>query len=263
MRPYWALFSAQLQEALQYRVAALAGLGTQVFWGVIRVMIFEAFYLSATTAMPIQLAQVVTYVWLGQCFFRMLPSWPEKDAAQKIRDGNVAYELVRPLDLFWFWYTRGLASLVGPVILRAPPMFLIAYLFLGMKGPASFLYGLFWAASLLLAFFVSAGIITLLSFSLFWTISGEGLSRLIPVLSWLASGSLLPLVFFPEWLRAIVEFLPFSACLDTPAQIYVGQYPIEEVPWLLARQLFWVVLLIGCGRLVLSRGLGRVVIQGG
>ena len=36
MRPYWAVLSARFRMLLQYRAAALAGLGTQVFWGLIR-----------------------------------------------------------------------------------------------------------------------------------------------------------------------------------------------------------------------------------
>ena len=47
MRPYWAVFSARFRVLLQYRVAALAGCGTQLFWGLIRMM---SFYESSTAA---------------------------------------------------------------------------------------------------------------------------------------------------------------------------------------------------------------------
>ena len=40
MRAYTAVMSARLREALQYRAAAVAGMVTQLFWGLIRVMIF-------------------------------------------------------------------------------------------------------------------------------------------------------------------------------------------------------------------------------
>ena len=41
MKPYWAMLSARFRMLLQYRMAALAGCATQVFWGWIRVMIFD------------------------------------------------------------------------------------------------------------------------------------------------------------------------------------------------------------------------------
>jgi len=46
MQPYLAILSARFRTLLQYRVAGLAGIGTQLFWGLIRVMIFDAFYRS-------------------------------------------------------------------------------------------------------------------------------------------------------------------------------------------------------------------------
>ena len=73
MRPYLAVLSARIRMLLQYRAAALAGMSTQLFWGLIRVMIFEAFYRTATQAQPMTYAEVVNYVWLGQALFALLP----------------------------------------------------------------------------------------------------------------------------------------------------------------------------------------------
>ena len=39
MSAYAAVFAARFRVLLQYRAAALAGLGTQVFWGLVRVAI--------------------------------------------------------------------------------------------------------------------------------------------------------------------------------------------------------------------------------
>ena len=55
MRPYLAVLSARFRLLLQYRVAALAGFATQLFWGFIRVMIFGAFYRASAAAQPMTL----------------------------------------------------------------------------------------------------------------------------------------------------------------------------------------------------------------
>ena len=62
MSPYAAILSARFRTLLQYRTAAIAGLGTQLFWGLIRVMIFEAFYRSSNAPQPMALRDVVTYL---------------------------------------------------------------------------------------------------------------------------------------------------------------------------------------------------------
>ena len=67
MSSYAAILSANFRTLLQYRSAAIAGLVTQIFWGLIRVMIFEAFYRSTTTEQPMTLNEVITIrlAWAG------------------------------------------------------------------------------------------------------------------------------------------------------------------------------------------------------
>jgi ABC-2 type transport system permease protein len=65
MRPYIAVLTARIRMLLQYRTAALAGLSTQFFWGLIKVMTFEAFYRSTTAPQPMSFDQVVSYTLMA------------------------------------------------------------------------------------------------------------------------------------------------------------------------------------------------------
>ena len=116
LRPYQAIVSARFRTLLQYRAAALAGFATQLFWGLIRVMIFEAFFRSTSTQQPMDLADVVTYIWLGQAFFVLLPWNVDRDIQALIRSGAVSYELLRPLDLYTLWFSRALAWRTAPTL---------------------------------------------------------------------------------------------------------------------------------------------------
>src|SRR5476649_1146047 len=60
-RPYVAVFAGRLQLTLQYRAAALAGFATQLWFGVIRVLIFVAFYAGGAAHAPMSLANAITY----------------------------------------------------------------------------------------------------------------------------------------------------------------------------------------------------------
>jgi ABC-2 type transport system permease protein len=262
-RPYLAIFDARFRELLQYRAAAVAGLGTQLFWGLIRVMIFEAFYQSSPAPQPLSLPQVVTYVWLGQALFRMIPWSPDQEAAQKVRDGSVAYELLRPIDLYGLWFCRAAALLSAPTLLRAAPMVLLAGLFFGLQAPASPLAALGFAAAVLLSLLLGAAITALVSISLFWTVSGEGVARLLPALVWILSGIVIPLPFFPRPLQLALELLPFRGLVDLPFRIYVGQIPPPGMAAPLAQQAAWAVALVLLGRRMLRAGLRRLVVQGG
>ena len=105
MTPYLAILSARFRMLLQYRAAALAGLGTQLFWGLIRVMVYEAFYRSSSAPQPMSLEDTVTYLWLTQAMLHLIPF--RLDA--EIGDGprrHAGLRLARPMDLYWAWYAR-------------------------------------------------------------------------------------------------------------------------------------------------------------
>ena len=50
MKAYFSVFKLRLIYGLQYRAAALAGVATQFFWGIMHIMIYEAFYANAASA---------------------------------------------------------------------------------------------------------------------------------------------------------------------------------------------------------------------
>lgn len=263
MRPYWSILSARFRLLLQYRAAAIAGFGTQLFWGFIRVMIFTAFFKSSTSPQPMTLPETISYIWLGQALLLLLPWNMDREIHEKIRSGNIAYELVRPLHLYWLWYVREVAQRVAPVTLRAIPMFILAWLFLGLNLPPSFGAALAFVGSVVGAIFLSSAITTLLSITLFWTLSGEGMLRIMPNLTIMFSGLVIPLPMFPDWSQPILNFLPFRGLMDVPFRLYLAHLPPEQATGLIAHQLLWGLGLIGLGQILLKRGLKRVVVQGG
>lgn len=263
MTAYWAILSARFRMLLQYRAAAVAGLGTQLFWGLIRVMIFDAFYRSTTSPQPMSYTEVVTYVWLGQAFLGMLPWMPDMEVRAMMRAGTVAYELLRPLDLYSLWFARAVASRTAPTLLRAIPMFVIAGLFFDFQLPASWAAGWAWAAAMLGALLLGSAISLLLTMSMLWTVSGEGVSALIPTLVMVLSGMMVPLPFFPDWAQSLLNVLPFRGLIDVPFRLYLGHLPPNTCLPLLAHQLAWTVALVLLGRWILARGTRRLVVQGG
>jgi len=263
MKAYWAILSARFRTLLQYRAAALAGLGTQVFRGLIRVMIFGAFYRSTTSAQPMTYPEVVTYIWLGQATLLLVMFGVDRDVRTMIRSGTVAYELLRPLDLYALWFSRAVALRTAPVMLRAVPMFLVAGLFFGLQPPPSLASTGAWMAATLGALLLSSALATLLTISLLWTISGEGVSLLVPAAIFIFSGMTVPLPLLPDWAQPILNFLPFRGLADVPFRLYMGHIPPEQAIGELAHQAVWTVALVALGRWLLARGMHRLVVQGG
>ena len=196
----------------------------------------------------------------------MLPWDGDSDVQELIRTGNVAYELCRSVDLYNMWYARALALRIAPTILRAVPVFAISLFVLpssfALKMPS--VSGLAaWLVAVVGALLLGCAMTNLMNISMFWTISGEGINRLVPAVVLVFSGVLVPLPLLPDWAQRVLEFLPFAGLMDTPARFFVGQLAPREVWVFFARQLIWTVVLVAWGRRLLRRGLRRVVVQGG
>jgi len=79
----------------------------------------------------------------------------------------------------------------------------------------------------------------------------------------LFSGALVPLSFFPGWLKSVALLLPFQGIVHTPASIYLGRIGGMELVHYLGVQLFWVAVLWFVGKRMWHRAVRQVTIHGG
>ena len=268
--PYLAVFRARFHLLLQYRAAALAGFGTQCWWGAIKIMVFAAFFRSAATT-PMTLRQAIDYVWLGQAFLTLLPWSADPEIARMMRFGDVSYERLRPVDPYAFWFARSAARRTATPLLRAVPMIVTAGLILpllgldewGLSAPATVEAAALFALSMVLVVALSSAVASLMDVLTVATLSDRGVNSLAGPLTIIFSGSLIPLPLFPEWMQPVLRLQPFAGLLDTPLRIYGGHLTASDALAALGRQAVWVVLLILVGRALMARFMARLQVQGG
>lgn len=262
MRPYLAMLKTRLRLHLQYRVAALAGAGTQVFWGLVRMMIFTAFYASASTGQPMNLTQVVSYIWLGQAFILLTLLGPDGELQQMIRSGNVACEFIRPVDLYTMWYIRHLAKVAAPAAMRSIPILLLATVMGWLVWP-DVPTALAAGAAIVGGALLAAAISTLMTLSIFWTLSSQGIRAVLNTATFVFSGMTVPLPLLPKAIQPLLAAMPFRGLADLPFRLFTRQLPLEHWPAVLGQQLAWTAALMLLGRWVMARATRRVVVQGG
>ncbi|MFD1954381.1 ABC transporter permease [Paenibacillus thailandensis] len=267
MRAYCAVWRLRLLNGLQYRAAALAGLATQFFWGFMYIMIYEAFYSSAAQEQPMELGELVSYLWLQQAFLSLIVLWlRDQELFQLITTGNIAYELCRPADLYGFWYAKLLGQRIANALLRCFPILLVA-LFLpapyNLTLPPDMLSALLFAVSLLLGLLVIVAITMFIYISVFITMNPTGSILLIGVFGEFFSGLIIPVPLMPDWLQSIVNALPFRYTADFPFRVYSGHIPPSEALAGIGIQAVWLIGLAVLGKLAFDKVLARVVVQGG
>lgn len=267
MRACFSYFRMRLIHSLQYRTAALAGVATQFFWGFMEIQLYRAFYQEHAEAFPMALPALVSYIWLRQAFLMLFNTWTfETELFQSIQNGNVAYELLRPVDLYFMWFSRTAAVRVSKTLLRFWPILLVAFLLpspVGMSLPPSAGIFLLFLLSSFLALGVTVAFTLIVYFSCFYTVSADGLRAILTPLSELLTGGLLPIPFMPLFFQNIIRFSPFAAMMNAPLRIYSGDISGANAAETMLLQLFWLILLILAGMLLQRRGMKKLCVQGG
>jgi ABC-2 type transport system permease protein len=271
LRPYLAAFRARFVLMLQYRAAAIAGFGTQLWFGVVMILVLAAFYRASDGGEPISLRQGVTYIWLGQAFLALLPWISDPDVSAAMRTGNIAYDRLRPVDTYFYWFSRVAGWMTSRAVPRASLMFVFAAIVLPLCGlekwslrpPASTqALGLF-VVSIALVVPLAAAVTNLLNVGIVATMSDRGVNALAGGFIILLAGNVLPLPLAPDAWKLVLLLQPFAGLSDIPARLYVGALTGEMAALALGAQVFWIVTLILIGRILLNISMARLQAQGG
>lgn len=267
MKKYTSFFRMRFAMGLQYRAAALAGIVTQFFWGAMNVLMYRAFYESDAAAFPMSLEATVTYVWLQQALLLLFAAWLiEHEIFDDIVSGNVVYELCRPIDIYDMWFSRSIANRLSRAVLRCLPILLVAGFLpspYGMTAPASATHFALFLFTCVLGFLVTVAFFMLVYALTFFTISPSGLRILITSVVEFFAGGIIPLPFFPDGVREVMELLPFASMQNVPLRIYSASMSVGEMQRAIVLQVFWLIALVLLGKALCCMAMRRMTLQGG
>ena len=264
MHAYLHFGVRSFRRAITYRAATLAGMATNFFFGLVRAMIFAAFYEAAVAPPDMPVEQAVSYVWLVQAILG-LGFWPffSDPFIADIRTGAVAMQLLRPVDYQGCWFAHSVARLLQMTLMRGVPIGALAMALGFLAPPPS------WESAGLFVLSLGAGMVLAVALAqvtgaiAFWTLDATGPSGLMSVLTMFLSGMLVPIALWPAWLAEVAHFSPFPGLTDTPLSIYLGRYPGPEALGAIGLQWLWAAAMLLVARGLISRGFSRLEIQGG
>lgn len=267
MRKYISFFNIRFSVGLQYRAAALAGIVTQFAWGLMEIMVYTAFYTTGAGGFPMTLQATSSYIWLQQAFLCLFMTWlVESEIFDAIQNGGVAYELCRPIDVYNMWFARSLANRLARMILRCIPILVVAVFFpapYGLVPPAGAVNFLLFLLTVCLGFLVTISLCMLVYVLTFFTLSPKGLQIFCVTVIDFFSGGVIPIPFFPEKIRRVMELLPFGSMQNVPFRVYSGDIAGKELAAAVLIQIVWFVVITALGKLLCHVAIRQLKVQGG
>lgn len=259
-----ALVSAGFRRYATYRQATLAGAVTNTFFGVVKLSILLAAASAAGGVVAgYDRAALSTYTWVAQGMIAVLVLFGSAELAQRVRTGDVAIDLGRPVHPVAAWLAEDIGRAGQACLVRFFGPLVIGGLIFGLRVPQHAATVPLFVLSAALGVVVSFGCRLLMNLTAFWLLDVRGVATLYMVSSNVLGGLIVPVAFFPGWLQAVAYATPFPSMLQTPVDVVVERVSGVDLLAALGVQVAWAATLVAAGVLVLRRGTRRLVVQGG
>jgi ABC-2 type transport system permease protein len=256
MRKYVALGQGMLQRTIVQRTEAWFGLVGGLFAMLAVYYVWRSVF-AARSGSPLagfDWPQIKAYLIISLGAMSLVTfDWA---IAGQVREGAIAFELVRPVDFQKARFAEGIGAAIFELLTVACVGLVVALFFGGVYLPQRAETVVLFAVSFLLVIPLQFGVVYPFALMALWDLNYYGIQITRIAIVSILSGAVIPLAFFPHWFQAIAADLPFRGIVSTPASIYLERARGAEALRLIAEQLAWVVALW-----FVCRGVWRVVVR--
>ncbi|MBW7477260.1 ABC-2 family transporter protein [Paenibacillus oenotherae] len=262
MRKYWELMKSQIKLDSAYTIWYWSGTASTILRVFVIYAFWSAVYDNRVEITGIPLSTMLTYVVLATLLSNY-SAGVGYELANRVRNGEVAIELMRPYDLMHKLVALDLGTKITSSVRNTLPIIILSFIFIGINLPHTWFAGPLSILSAIIGVFIGAQLDMIIGILAFWVFYIWGLRILRNAILLFFSGALLPISLFPDWLQTVSTFLPFQSIVYVPVAIYTGQITGSDIYFSILMQLVWLVVIFGIIRLLWSFALRRVTIFGG
>lgn len=181
MKKYYCFFKLRFATGMQYRMASITALTTQLIWGLMECLAYKAIAEASGDNLPMEYSSIVTYVWLKEALLILFNTWAaDNELFAMIANGDISYELCRPVSIYSMWFSRITGASTAEAMMRCIPVVLCAFLMpkpYKMSLPPDGVSFLLFLLTLFLALGITVTFCMLVYMLCFFTISPQGWRR--------------------------------------------------------------------------------------
>lgn len=215
------------KEWSAYRTHSMVSIFVGPIYFIVQYYIWTAVYGNAETLNGMELSQMIRYFGASALIGYLTMDFADWNLSMLIRTGKFLTFALRPVNHRFFALSQKIGHRVlGLIVEFIPCLLIFTLLFRVDMTPASLPWTLL---SVALAFLMNFYVNYCLGLASFWFVQSNGIRAVFSLVSGVFSGTLIPLVFFPEWLQVIQFFLPFQYTAYIPVMVFLGKYSLGSV----------------------------------
>ncbi len=258
---YWAIFKTQVSNRTAYVSDMLAGSLSILLYVWIFIQLWRATYTAAgqTAIAGWTLRDTLWYLMLTETIVLSKPRLTRL-VSEAVKDGSVAYLLNKPYDFLLYQLSVGLGDSLLSMAFNLLAGGALVWLLVGAPpDPRGWPLAL---VAMLLGWLIDFCFQAIIGLAAFVTEEISAFEWIYQKTLFILGGMLIPLDFFPGWLRTVSEALPFAYTVYGPARLFVE--PSLARFWLLALgQVAWLGVMGIIVGLLYRQGMKRLTINGG
>ncbi|MBV8529721.1 MAG: ABC-2 family transporter protein, partial [Candidatus Eremiobacteraeota bacterium] len=193
--PYVEFAKKAFAREATYRIEVLTEIGSLVLRVYILRALWTALYARNAAPLNLPLHSMITYATIAMLMSLILEVDGTRLIREKIREGTIATDLMKPISPALFFFSDGLGQTALHALLILPAL-LLAVLMVRIDVPSVWALSMF-AVSFGLGYCVNFVLNFCMNCIAFWTLETFALQLIVRWCSDLLSGQVIPLLFFP------------------------------------------------------------------
>lgn len=265
LKGYLAVLRGSIMQGLSFRASTFLRIAGNLVYLLIIYFLWKAIFDSspADTVNGMNFYDTMIYLVLAAAMFNFMDTFVVYCIGDDYQTGHIVLYLAKPIDYQPYLFFTGFGRCVISFFVTFMPTFIIVY-FVTRGSIALGINLLFFVVSILLAMGVNFCIDFFVGTICFYTQSIWGVNIMKEVVVSLLSGATIPLAFFPEMFRKVVQVLPFQSIYHMPLHILTDKtMQLPDYAASIGIQLFWLVITFGISRLFWKVSVKGLTVNGG
>ena len=260
---YWEVIKKSFQQRFVYKIESYFSVLGALITLFIQISLWYALIGKNGAVNGINFQNMFNYLIINTVVLALVASNSGNELAKKIRDGSVAIDLIRPVNLKFFLLSQDIGNNLFTVIFNVLPVCLVSIIIYGFQLPINAVSFVIFLISLFNGIIIIFYINYILGLLAFWLHETWYIHFYTDAFFKLFGGTFVPIWFYPEFLQFISKFLPFRMVTFAPIEIYIGRITIESSWQVILTQVIWIVILIVIEKIIWKNAQNKIIIQGG
>lgn len=259
------LTRSSIMERLTFRLNAIMSVLGNIIYLIVIYFLWKAIYASSESNVVngMTFYDTMVYIVLASALFTFMECAVSWWIGENFKTGHIVVDLLRPMD----FQVYGFFVLSGKYVFNFCMTFLPTFIIVYFMSNGAITLGpniAFFLLSVLLGTMINFCVDFSVGLLCFYSESIWGVNAMKEVIVALLSGAAIPLVFFPDKLRHLVNFLPFQAIYNAPLQILIDRsYKLGDYVSAILWQLMWLIITFGITRIFWSISKKTIMVNGG